>query len=116
MVISRKQTLKGIFYKYKTLKSEASETLNYMILSNSKLVVDFQIKSCVLQLWVHVAAQYPDLQVGHGMVPPEQTGCDEIGHDYVHAVVLMGHQDADHTHGTQQPAYEMVPPKRPRRV
>lgn len=57
-----------------------------------------------------------DLQVGHGVVPPEESGGDEVGHDHVHAVVLVRHQDADHAHGTQHPANQMVPPKRPRRV
>lgn len=50
------------------------------------------------------------------MVPPEQAGGDEIGHDHIDTVVLVCHQDTDHAHGTKQPANQMVPPKRPRRV
>lgn len=52
-----------------------------------------------------------DLLVGHGVVPPEESCCDEIGHNYVYGVVVMGQEDAEDPHRTQQPTGPVVPPE-----
>lgn len=53
----------------------------------------------------------PHLLVGHGVVPPEETCCDEISHHHVHSIVVMGQQDAEDAYCTQSPAEPVVPPK-----
>lgn len=54
--------------------------------------------------------------VGHGVVPPEDPGGDEVPDHHVDAVVLVGDQDADDPRGAEQPAEPVVPPHPPRRV
>ena len=56
------------------------------------------------------------MTVGHCMIPPEDSGGDEVGDDHVNAVVLMSHEDTDHPRDTEEPTGPVVPPHPLRRV
>lgn len=54
--------------------------------------------------------------VGHGVVPPESPGGDEVSDHHVDAVMFVGDQDADDSRGAQKPAQPVIPPHPARRV
>lgn len=58
----------------------------------------------------------PYVSVGHGVVPPEEPGGDEVRDDHVDAVVLMTDEDADDSGETERPAAPVIPPHPARRV
>lgn len=56
------------------------------------------------------------MRVGHGVVPPEDPGGDEVRDHDVDAVVLVADQDEEDPRDTENPAEPLIPPHPPRRV
>lgn len=56
------------------------------------------------------------LLVSHGVIPPEETCGDEVGHNDINRVVVMSKKNAEHSCCTQSPAAPVVPPEPSRRI
>lgn len=53
----------------------------------------------------------PHLLVGHGVVPPKEARGDEIRHNHIYSVVVVGQKNAKNSNSTQGPTDPVVPPE-----
>lgn len=54
--------------------------------------------------------------IGHGVVPPEESRGDVIGHHHIHSIVVMRQEDTEDSNHAEKPAEPVVPPESSRGI